>query len=99
MVSHHSSICDDSIQDGPEDDLIKNLNYTLSKDPWKKISDAETVHGLDGSTKKRDRIWHLRQEGRRGIGGSDRKPRPIRRDDSRYNCQFLLIVIVIRCPK
>merc|ERR1719342_193354 len=72
-------------QDGPEDDLIKNLNYTLSKDPWKKISDAETVHGLDGSTKKRDRIWHLRQEGRRGIGGSDRKPRPIRRDDSRVS--------------
>jgi len=72
-------------KDGPEDDLIKNLNYTLSKDPWKKISDAETVHGLDGSTKKRDRIWHLRQEGRRGIGGSDRKPRPIRRDDSRVS--------------
>jgi len=72
-------------KDTPQDDLIKNLNYTLSKDPWKKISDAETVHGLDGSMKKRDRIWHLRQEGRRGIGGSDRKPRPIRRDDSRVS--------------
>merc|ERR1719323_1102899 len=59
----------------PEDDFISNMKNNLTEDPWKKISDAETVHAIDGTTLKGDRVWQMRQrELRPGIGGSDRKP-------------------------
>jgi len=62
----------------PQKDIINDIKYSLSEDPWKKISDAETVHGVDGSMRKGDRVWNLRKEsglGREVVGGSDRKPR------------------------
>ena len=62
--------------DEPKTDIIDDLKFSLGDDPWKKISDAETVHGLDGSIRKGDRVWKLRNDFRaQGIGGSDRKPR------------------------
>ena len=62
--------------DEPKTDIIDDLKFSLGDDPWKKISDAETVHGLDGSMRKGDRVWNLRNDFRTpGIGGSDRKPR------------------------
>ena len=70
-----------SIEEGkeePQKDIINDIKYSLSDDPWKKISDAETAHGVDGSMRKGDRVWNLRKEsglGREVVGGSDRKPR------------------------
>ena len=63
-------------------DVIGDLRLSaLSQDPWRRITDAETVHSLDGSLRRGDRVWRLRQESKqdselqRSIGGSERKPR------------------------
>ena len=72
-------------QDDPPVDIIGDIKATLSEDPWKKISDAETVHGLDGTMmRKGDRVWRLQQESGvarsrpGGLGGSDRRPRAVK---------------------
>ena len=60
-------------------DVVGDLRLSsLQGDPWRRISDAETVHTLDGSLIRGDRVWHLRQESKQGFqrsfGGSERKP-------------------------
>ena len=73
-------------------DVIGDLRLSsLSGDPWRRITDAETVHTLDGSLIRGDRVWRLRQESKPGFqrtfGGSERKP-PRRADfnnDSRLS--------------
>jgi len=65
-------------------DVIGDLRLSsLGGDPWRRISDAETVHTLDGSLIRGDRVWRLRQESKpgfqRSFGGSERKP-PRRED-------------------
>jgi len=73
-------------------DVIGDLRLSsLSGDPWRRITDAETVHSLSGSLVRGDRVWRLRQESKpgfqRSFGGSERKP-PRRADfnnDSRLS--------------
>jgi len=60
-------------------DVIGDLRLSsLSGDPWRRITDAETVHTLSGSLIRGDRVWRLRQESKpgfqRSFGGSERKP-------------------------